>query len=317
MTATREFTENWLQAIILAASNETARRIRPWITDIGHLCASEKTEGQLESASRVWNYGQGNGLTGLLSCTPLHASTWKFEEDECFQFERGLPASPIESEQAFCESLGLVSVQVPLRASVTASDWTNLLRREAVRRSKPLNVQAIPSGSMLHVECVGNWDTQRWQVTFLQPDWLSLEPSGVVQSERPEKDARDALLLDAIAYANRNFQVAAKLSRFEASDALWMSCVDRMYDWHRSVLLTNELGLHPWFRRVWSGVWPVIYRERNRLRGACDLQTLRTELAECFASAPLLTEWMFVFARLACELQWERGLGIAGDFCDR
>jgi hypothetical protein len=39
-------------------------------------------------------------------------------------------------------------------------------------------------------------------------------------------------------------------------------------------------------------------------------------VAECFGSVPLLTEWMFIFARLACEMLYERGLGIAADFVD-
>jgi hypothetical protein len=70
-------------------------------------------------------------------------------------------------------------------------------------------------------------------------------------------------------------------------------------------------------RRTWSAVWPVVYRERNKLRGECDLAALRKEVAECFSSVPLLTEWMFIFARLACELLYERGLGISADFVDQ
>ena len=79
-------------------------------------------------------------------------------------------------------------------------------------------------------------------------------------------------------------------------------------------MLADSYGLSPWMRRTWNCVWPVIYRERNRLKGPCDLAYLRSELKACFDHSPALVEWMFVVARLACEIHIGRGLGTAGDF---
>lgn len=316
MSATREFTENWLQALMLSATNEAARRIRPWMTDVGALSAVTYSDSQLESAKRVWEYGSRHGLTGLLSQSPLQQTPWRFEDDECFQFRRPDPGTLLTDEGSFLESLGVVPLRIPLHACVTSSDWTNLLRREAVRRSKPLNVLAIPAGSMIEIDCWGVWDTRTWSIAFAQPDWLVIDQPGQVQAPRPLQPTIDALLLEGIDFANRNFKVATKLSAFAPQEAPWMSCVHALYGWHRSLLLSNEMGASTWLRRVWNCVWPVIYRERNRLRGGCDLQALRKEVAECFEHAPLLAEWMFLFARLVCEVQFEHGLSIAGDFAD-
>jgi hypothetical protein len=251
-----------------------------------------------------------------LSLSPLQQSVWRFEDDECFQFRRPDAGAILTEERSFMESVGVVPLRIPLIACVTSSDWTNLLRREAVRRSKPLNVQAIPTGSMIEIECLGVWDTRAWSIAFVQPDWLVIAQTSQVQVQRPPQSTIDALLLEGIDYANRNFKIATKLSTFAPQEGPWMSCINALYGWHRSLLLANEMGASTWLRRVWNCVWPVIYRERNRLRGNCDLQALRKEMAECFEHAPLLTEWMFLFARLVCEAQCEHGLSIAGDFKD-
>jgi hypothetical protein len=315
--ATNVFTENWLQALMQAASNASARRIRPWMTDLSALCAVGLTDGQCDAAKRIWDYGKNHGLIGLLSQIPVRETHWRFEDDECFRFLRPSVAPLLVSEQEFIASLGLVPTEIPLKGSVTQSDWTNLLRREAVRRSKPLNVQSIPTGSSVEVDCVGGWDTNAWSIRFLQPDWLVLPRSGVVETARPSPSVIEGLILDGISFANQHFKMSNKPTSRTPSDAPWMTSIESLYTWHRAVLLTNDTGASPWFRRVWGCVWPVIYRERNRLRGNCDLQSLRGEVAECFETMPQLTEWMFLFARLVCELQFERGLGIAGDFVDR
>jgi hypothetical protein len=85
---------------------------------------------------------------------------------------------------------------------------------------------------------------------------------------------------------------------------------------HQEVVSADAYQFHPWIRRVWNSVWPVVYRERHRLRGPCDLAELRKEIAECFSAVPMLTEWMFLFARLAIAARCERGLGISADFVD-
>jgi len=316
MQAKKEFTESWLQALMQSATNEAARRIRPWYTDIGLLSASEMLEGQAEAASRLWNYCHGNGLLPILTCTPMTQPEWKFEDDECFSFRMRDIAQTMDSANAFSDSLGIREMQVPLSASVTSNDWTNLIRKEAVRRAKPLNVTSIPQGTRIEVLCRGIWASGRWQIAFDHPDWLTIDQPGIFHATRPGTDTIDALMLDAISFASQKLTVATKLSHFQASDAPWLSCVDRLYGYHRSVLLSSDMGASPWFKRIWNSVWPVVYRERNKLRGPCDLGMLRSELAECFGAAPLLTEWMFVFARLLWEVHLGGGLGIAGDFRD-
>jgi hypothetical protein len=315
--AKKEFTENWLQALMLAADNAAARRIRPWMTDIAAISAAALTEGQVESAERLWNYAQGHGLIPFLQLAPLQQTRFQFEDDECFRFERTAPAPALTSAATFIESLGLQAAEWEWTATVTHADWTNLLRKEAVRQSKPLNVQSIPiTSSMVEAPCLARWDTKVWTIQFKQPTWLHWNPVGIGLTPRPSSDAIDAVTLDAIAFANQHFKIATKLSAFAPADASWTGSIASLSAWHRSVLITNDVGVHAWFRRVWFSVWPVIYRERNRLKGECDLPLLRKELAECFVHAPELTEWMFLFARLLCEAKFERGLGIAADFVD-
>jgi hypothetical protein len=316
MSSTREFTESWLQALTLSATNEAARGIRPWMTAIASLGASEALPDQLDAAKKLWEFGSNHGLLGLLSCTPFRQPEWRFEEDESFVFQHPPGAETLVDEDAFMRSLAIQPIDVPMIARATQSDWTNWIRKEAVRRSKPLSVAAIPQGSMVDLTCTAHWDTKAWSIRFPQPDWLVLEQPGIFHAQRPKQEAFDALMIEALSFANKNLQPTAKLSQFQPSDAPWMACVPQLYVWHRSVLLTEEFGGSPWFRRVWNGVWPVIYRERNRLRGPCDLQYLRTELADCFASAPRMVEWMFVFARLVMEIHIGGGLGISGDFKD-
>lgn len=319
MALAREFTESWLQALTLSASNEAARRIRPWMTALGALSASEPLPDQLAAAKQLWQFAHSRGLVSLLSEIPLRQSEWRFEENELFSFQLRQLADGkknIQSEGEFVAALAIEPVALEWTASVTQSDWTNLLRSEAVRRSKPLSVASIPQGVRVELPCTAHWDGQRWSIRFAQPDWLVLEQAGVVHAARPDTETIDAAMIDALSFANQSLMPTARLSQFELVDAPWMHCVESMIAWHRGVLISKEFGGNAWLRRVWSCVWPVVYRERNRLKGPCDLPKLRTELADCFASAPELTEWMFVFARLVTEVQWGRGLGIAADFVD-
>lgn len=311
----REFTENWLQALMLAADNAAARRIRPWMTDIANLCAVQPLDGQVDAAKRLWDYASAHALRSLIETQPLQQHAFHFDDDECFRFS--CAQSPaIDSPDAFVASLGVVAMERAWVAQVTQSDWSNLLRKEAVRRSKPLNVLTMPSTTLVDVPCRAVWNLQQWTIHFQQPDWLTIEQSGPALTVRPTTDAIDARMLDAIVFADQKLKATSRLSNFQASDALWMACVPDLAGWNRSILLSKDVPTSPWFQRVWCAVWPVVYRERNRLRGAFDLQALRKEIAECFQHAPELTEWMFLFARLVLECRLERGLGIAGDFVD-
>lgn len=310
-----EFTSNWLQALMLASDNAAARRIRPWMTDIALLSAAVATVGQAEAAERLWVYGTDHGLQPLLNQVPLGQTIFRFQDDETFSFTAS-SKGPAISSASFIELLGYEPLERSWRAESTQADWTNLLRREAVRLGKGLNTQVIPNASMVSTPCTARWNTRTWTIVFSQPEWLTWEPEADLLTRRPSPDTLESILLDVLSFANGHFKVLGKPQAFPSTDALWMASIESLYGWHRSILVTNDIGLDPWPRRVWAAVWPVVYRERNRLRGECDLQGLRKEVAECFRSAPLLTEWMFVFARLACEVWFEHGLGIAADFAD-
>ncbi len=93
-----------------------------------------------------------------------------------------------------------------------------------------------------------------------------------------------------------------------------MQSIEKLKAFHQRVLTQDEFKTHSWFRRAWAAVWPVIYRERNRLKGACDIGLLRVELEACIRNVPELTIWMFTFARLVCQQQVSSGLGISGDY---
>jgi hypothetical protein len=311
-----EFTSNWLQALMLASDNASARRIRPWMTDIALLSAAEATAGQAEAAERLWEFGSSHGLGPLLQQIPLAQSLFLFQGDDSFLFHASPQTTEISDAASFVELLGYVEMERSWEAESTQADWTNLLRREAVRLGKGLNTQVIPDASMVRVPCMGCWNTRSWRIGFTRPDWLIIETEEVLQTRRPSVEILESVLLESFSYAMRSFKIPAKLNSFPPLDASWMASIASLYEWHRSILVTNEVGLDPWMRRVWAAVWPVVYRERNRLRGPCDLVELRKEVAECFRSAPLLTEWIFVFARLVCEVRCERGLGIAADFVD-
>jgi hypothetical protein len=312
-----EFTSNWLQALMLASDNATARRIRPWMTDLDSISASKSSPDQVEAAGRVWEYGAKHGLQKLMEQLPLHQAAFRFEDDDVFCFKPARSASSIATAEEFVDALGLVPMERGWIAEVTQADWTNLLRREAVRQGKGLNVQTITGSSMVEVSCSACWDLTSWAVHFEQPEWLTLDKGEYLHAERPSEATMESLLLEALDAAQRQFPIATKIAPMPPTDTPWMRSIEGMYEWHRSILVTNEMGLSPWMRRVWAAVWTVVYRERNRLRGECDLSSLRQEIAECFRSAPQLTEWMFVFARLVCAVRFERGLGIAADFVDR
>lgn len=309
------FTVNWLQALMLASENAAARRIRPWMSDIALVAAATPGTGQLEAAQRLWDYGASQGLVPLFEQIPLRQSLFRFQEDESFRFSPSVPVPRLTRVDEFLALLGFIPSEQSWIAEVTLSDWTNLLRREAVRLGKGLNVHAIPNSTAVRVPCTARWNNDSWCIQFEQPDWLTLQPTEILQTLRPTWDVMESAMLDSLAFANGNFKTPPKLL-FPPMDPSWMRSVESLYAWHRSILVTNEVGLNPWMRRTWAAVWPVVYRERNKLRGECDLTALRKEVAECFSSVPLLTEWMFIFARLACEFLYERGLGIVADFVD-
>ncbi|MFM2217165.1 MAG: hypothetical protein RL240_1483 [Planctomycetota bacterium] len=324
----REFTESWLQALTLSADHSHARSIRPWLTTIQTLAASAPNAEQAQEAEKLWEYASGHGLLSLITCLPARSTPWRFEDDECYKF------SPVDSssnqtpngdavgttdgsaitKERWLTELGISPVRFSGVAHVTAADWSNAIRKEAVKRGKPLNVTSIPAGNMLDLPCTLEWDLHQWKVSFTQPSWMQLTYESPFQADRTSMERLTEYLMDALGVGQEKFKPMQKLSAFEPESAPWTLCIPDFSEWHREVLFSQSIGLSPWMRRTWNCVWPVIMRERNRLRGPCDLQYLRTELKACFDSEPAMVQWMFILARLACEVRLGTGLGLCGDF---
>ena len=317
MSNQREFTESWLQALTLCVNHEKARAIRPWISTIQVLSASEVLPEQKDEAIKLWSYAKEHQLQGLLELIPAHSSPWRFEDDENFVFtpapiQSSDPLYPSQSQ--WLELLGIVPCSFRATARVTSHDWTTMVRKLAIRRNKPMNVNAFPTGNILDLACTLDWTPRSWTIRFEQPDWMSIEMDSEFIAPRPSFDLLTERLIDALSTAKERFTSKSPLSNFTPDSSNWTTCIDEFSQWHREALLADSYGLSPWMRRTWNCVWPVIYRERNRLKGHCDLAYLRSELKACFDHSPALVEWMFVVARLACEIHIGRGLGTAGDF---
>jgi hypothetical protein len=317
MSNQREFTESWLQALTLSANHEKARAIRPWLTTIQVLTASESLPEQKDEAIKLWNYAHEHNLAGMLELIPARSSPWHFEDDEDFVFTReplAVSASPEDQKNVWLNDLGIDTSSIRAKARVTSQDWTTLVRKQAIRLSKPMNVNAFPSGDVLELDCTLEWSGRSWTARFAQPDWMSLDYESEFLAPRPGLDQITERLIDALATANDRFKSKSMLSQFTPDSTAWTTCIGDFAQWHRDALLADSYGLTPWIRRTWNCVWPVIYRERNRLRGPCDLNYLRSELKACFDNSPELCEWMFVTSRLACEIHLGSGLGISGNF---
>ena len=317
MTNQREFTESWLQALTLCINHEKARSIRPWLTTIQVLTASETLPEQKDEAIKLWKYSQETNLEGFLELIPAKSSPWHFEDDEEFVFTPNLEQLTTDIADPLTRwliSLGIEKGSIRAAARITSQDWTTMVRKQAIRRSKPMNVNAFPSGDVLNLACTLEWSPRTWTVRFVQPDWMSLEYESEFLAPRPSFELLTERLIDALANANDRFKSKAVLSNFNPDSTGWTTCIGDFAQWHRDALLADAYGLSPWMRRTWNCVWPVIYRERNRLRGPCDLAYLRSELKACFDHSPELCEWMFVTARLACEIHLGSGLGISGNF---
>ena len=317
MTNQREFTESWLQSLTLCINHEKARTIRPWITTIQVLTSSQTLPEQTDEAIKLWNYAQENKLGGLLELIPANALPWHFEDDEEFVFTPNLEQltqQVDDPKRRWLINLGIENFAIPATARVTSQDWTTMVRKQAIRRSKPMNVNAFPSGDVLELHCSLDWSPRTWTVRFAQPDWMSIEYESEFIAPRPSFELLTERLIDALASVNERFKSKTTVGQFTPDSTAWTSCIAELAQWHRDVLLADSYGLSPWIRRTWNCVWPVIYRERNRLRGPCDLGYLRSELKACFDHSPELCEWMFITARLACEIHLGSGLGTHGNF---
>jgi hypothetical protein len=316
----KEFTEKWLQALSMSASQPAAQRIKPLFNDIDSICMQRDEPEQVEAAGRLWEFAGTVALRPLLSVTPFQFGEWRFEDDEeeAFVFEQP------ESDQTgsldhWINALGLRSHQVPMVAIVNQEDWSQILRDEAIRLGRPLKVtgSAPSKESLLWLSCNAEWDRTGWTFHFADPSWISKKFEAGFVVSRPEWNTIEDKILESVAFAIKNLSNGtSKIPNPQPHEPAWVASVPRLVAMHRKVLtqLASTPPPSPWFYRVWSCVWPVVYREQNRLQGACDIDWVRRELEICFLNVPQLTIWTFAIGKIICQHQLGRGLGVSGEF---
>ncbi len=313
--STKMFTENWLQALTLAVQSPAARLIKPHMTDIDNVSQARDEAIQTESAQRLWSYCQESGLVELLRLAPTAQSQWRFDGDEMFTFELSDAANQkVNDLESWSQSLGLVAGDFKLTATTTASEWAGLVRKEAVRQRRSSSADTGDGGMTLQLECTATWDREAWKVRFEKADWIERKFDEAFETDRPDLNETIEKLISAIISGEQNLLPKSLPHTTIASDRSWIQSVPSLVALHQSVMENKKLETKLWFRKTWGAVWPVIYREQNRLDQPCELSVLRRELADCFAHAPKLTVWMFVAAKLLCVAYLGRGLGICGNF---
>ena len=314
----KEFTEKWLQALSLSAAHPAAQRIKPLMNDIDCICMQRNEQEQLDAASRLWDYAGTVELRPLLSATPFQFGEWRFEDDEeeAFVFER--PESDrTDSLDEWIQSLGIRQQQVPMVAIVNQEDWSQILRDEAIRLGRPLKVTGAPPSkeSLLWLNCVAEWDRTDWTFRFVDPAWISKKFTGGFVVARPDWTAIEGKISKAVEFAIKNLaKGTTNIPNIKIDIPSWSHSIPALVRLHEKTFANQATSSSPWFYRTWNCVWPVIYREQNRLRGPCDIESIRRDLEVCFRSVPQLTIWTFALGKLICQHQLGRGLGISGEF---
>lgn len=316
----KSFTQQWLQSLTLAAKEPVAQQIKPLLETINELTRQHGEGDRLALAKRLWDFSASEGLQGMLEVMPLNETNWVFDRDDNFAYTRrladqsgGVTTKASLDFETWTSWLGLKPCQIPLQAEVNSRDWQSLLRQEAVRLQQTLNTAAMPSGLTLRLNCRGEWDLATWLIRFDDAQWMVINYEDPFSVERPELAAIEEIVMWAVATANDTMQPKGKSST-EVGVGPWVNCVPRLKDLHERIMVTEAKQYSAWFRRVWACVWTIIYREQNVLRGQANIDVVRQEIATAIKEVPRLTLWMFVFAKLLCECQLGRGLGVSADY---
>lgn len=271
---------------------------------------------RMDAARGLWEFAQSEGLQDLIWQLPANATTWVFDHDDNFAYTRDTADNDGDARNfdRWLQVLGLAPGSFQLSAEVAGSDWTGLVRKEAVRLQHSLDTTAVQQGANLTLPCKASWDGTSWTVRFDQVDWIALEYEDPPMVPRPTYAESEERLLWSIATAN-DLLVSTKAVQcpLTSSNQPWHAASPKLSDLH-STFCSQARSFSPWMSRVWNCVWPVVYREQNLLNGLADVTFIRTEIKACLTAQPRLTMWMFVYARLACQLRLGRGLGLLADF---
>lgn len=315
----KPFTQSWIQALTLAADNPLARTIKPKLEWIDRLSMNRADPERSTAAKELWDFAESEGLRDLLWLLPCNAATWTFDRDDIFQYTRtniDVPDSQQANFERWLQSLGLTQGEFSMDAEVAGSDWSGLVRKEAVRLQHSLDTTAVQQSSNLTLPCKAKWNTTAWIVQFDQVDWIAVpyEDSPVVP--RPAFAEIEERLFWLVTSAN-DALVSKRSTPCSISNAAqpWVKCSAPLVPLH-SAFLKQTKDFSPWMARTWNCVWPIVYREQNLLKGLADIDQVRAEMKACLSAQPRLTMWMFVFAKLVCQLRTGRGLGIIADFHD-
>ena len=310
----KAFTQHWLQSLTLVAREPVAQKIKPLLDAIDEISRPGADADRKNCATRLWQFAESEGLRSLMGIVPIQQTNWVFDRDDPFVYRR-TARDEIDDLSTWLKCLGLEPNEAALTAEVASRDWLNLARQEAVRQQQSMSTSAIPTGLNLQLPCTALWDLNGWSIRFDQAEWVVIRYDEPFSVERPALQEIDDALAWAIATANDTLlpKFVAKASA-EIGAQAWIKCVPRIEPLHQRILVQEVKHTTAWFRRVWACVWAVIYREQNVLRGQANIDVVRQELAVCIKEVPRLTTWMFVFAKLVCESQLGRGLGVSGDY---
>ena len=295
-----------------AADNPATRTIKPKLELIDQLSFNRGDTDRGAAARELWDYACESGLSEMVKVVPACQMNWAFEGDDKFLFQRR-EAAAITSFEQWAQHLGIEPAQIELVSEVTNSDWTSLVRSEAVRQQKPFNSSAFAGQTNVRPRCVGHWNGSHWKIQFDDIDWLHLNYEGPVNVQRPAYSDIEEQVVFALAEAEKLIPKHAGHCSFTPNSQPWFGCVSSLTALHEE-LIGPRCQYAAWVRRVWCCVWPTVYREQNVLRDKADVEIVRSEMAECIKSVPKLTVWMFVFAKLVCQTQTGMGLGICADY---
>jgi hypothetical protein len=303
-----------MQATEIPAS----RTIKPKVEWIDILCQYRPDQDRMAAARELWSFCETEGLIDLIKIIPTAQSTWRFSIEDVFTYQRNHESStPQPSNQdSWSRAIGLQAVTFELTAEVTSRDWAELVRKEAVRLNQSLNTAAVGQSSIKHLPCTARWADNLWSVQFDQVDWIIVRYEDYVSVPRPKFEAVEETIAWAMAKSHESvLSKSAVKCDFMLSRSAWMDCVEKLQPVHQLVL-SNSGDFSPWFNRAWDCVWPVVYREQNLLNGKADINTIRSEIKACLTAQPRLIIWMFLFAKLTCQILVGRGLGHCADFVD-
>jgi hypothetical protein len=313
------FTQAWIQALMQAADIPAARTIKSKLEWIDTVSQDRPDQDRLAAAKELWSFAEAEGLLELLKIVPTAQATWVFAQDDIFTYQarKDSAANKALDFDRWTEAIGLRSGSFELTAEVTAGDWSELVRIEAVRLKQKLNTTAVSqTTSMKHLPCTARWKDNLWTVQFDPVDWIHVNYEDFVSIPRPCLEVVEEPIAFTMAHAHDSVLVKnVRPCDFRLQHSEWMDCVARLMPIHQ-MILSNSRDFSPWFTRVWDCVWPVIYREQNMLNGKADLNRIRSEIKECLTTQPRLTVWMFLFAKLSSLIMVGRGLGQCADFID-